>query len=135
MGSDLFIIVASPETALIAAVEVVNAGAVENSEIFLTKLIRGQYFGQKSFLTRRSNKRGATVRVPIDSPVPVQVARLTPEYFDRPFWDSFRGLLLVRAVPMIQCLPRKERQQVLQAMQVRDFKDGDHIIRQGDPGK
>jgi hypothetical protein len=80
------------------------------------------------------NKRGATVRVPKDSKVSsVRVAVLTPEYFEK--WDSFRNLLLVKSVPMIQMLPRKERQKITQDLVIREFKDGEYIIRQGDHGK
>lgn len=79
------------------------------------------------------NKRGATVRVPKDSKVPsVRVAVLTPDLFEK--WDSFRNLLLVKSVPMIQMLPRKERQKISQELVIREFKDGEYIIRQGDHG-
>jgi CRP-like cAMP-binding protein len=63
----------------------------------------------------------------------VNVAVLSPEHFDK--WDSFRNLLLVKTVPMVQMLPRKERQKILQNLQIRDFKDGDYIIRQGEQGE
>jgi len=80
------------------------------------------------------NKRGATVRVPKDSKVSsVRVAVLTPDNFEK--WDSFRNLLLVKSVPMIQMLPRKERQKITQELVIREFKDGEYIIRQGDHGK
>jgi CRP-like cAMP-binding protein len=71
--------------------------------------------------------------VPKDAKGPVNVAVLSPEHFDK--WDSFRNLLLVKTVPMVQMLPRKERQKILQDLQVRDFKDGDYIIRQGEQGE
>ena len=73
------------------------------------------------------------MRVPKDSKVAVNIAVLSPEHFDK--WDSFRNLLLVKTVPMIQMLPRKERQRILQNLSIRDFKDGDYIIRQGEQGK
>ena len=63
----------------------------------------------------------------------MNVAVLSPEHFDK--WDSFRNLLLVKTVPMVQMLPRKERQKILQNLQIRDFKDGDYIIRQGEQGE
>jgi hypothetical protein len=78
-------------------------------------------------------KRGATVRVPKDAKMAVNVAVLSPEHFDK--WDSFRNLLLVKTVPMVQMLPRKERQKILQNLFIRDFKDGEYIIRQGEQGE
>jgi CRP-like cAMP-binding protein len=63
----------------------------------------------------------------------VNVAVLSPEHFDK--WDSFRNLLLVKTVPMVQMLPRKERQKILQNLFIRDFKDGEYIIRQGEQGE
>lgn len=71
--------------------------------------------------------------MPKDAKVAVNVAVLSPEHFDK--WDSFRNLLLVKTVPMIQMLPRKERQKILQNLSIKDFRDGDYIIRQGDVGK
>lgn len=73
------------------------------------------------------------MRVPKDAPVAVNVAVLSPEHFDK--WDTFRNLLLVKTVPMIQMLPRKERQKILQNLTIRDFRDGDYIIRQGEQGR
>lgn len=73
------------------------------------------------------------MRVPKDAKCAVNVAVLSPEHFDK--WDSFRNLLLVKTVPMVQMLPRKERQKILQNLQIRDFKDGDYIIRQGEQGQ
>ncbi|RYH24736.1 hypothetical protein EON65_16395 [archaeon] len=70
--------------------------------------------------------------MPTDSPTSVKVARLSAEFFDH--WESFRNLLLVKTVPLIQKLPRKERSQILQHLQVREFKDGDYIIKQGEKG-
>lgn len=132
-GCELFIVSATEETADHAEVEVVNGNLLEGTEVFLTKLQRGQFFGQKYFLTRRVNKRGATVRVPKDSIVSVNIAVLSLEYFDK--WDSFRNLLLIKTVPMIQMLPRKERQKILQNLQIREFKDNEYIIKQGDHGE
>lgn len=73
------------------------------------------------------------MRVPKDAKVAVNVAVLTPEHFDK--WDTFRNLLLVKTVPMVQMLPRKERQKILQNLFIRDFKDGEYIIRQGEQGE
>lgn len=73
------------------------------------------------------------MRVPVDVTCIVQIAKLTQEHFDK--WDSFRNLLLVKTVPLIQKLPRKERSQILQNLVVRDFKDGEYIIRQGEKGE
>ena len=81
---------------------------------------------------KMQNKRGATVRVPKDARCAVNIAVLSPENFDK--WDSFRSLLLVKTVPMVQMLPRKERQKILLNLQIRDFKDGEFIIKQGEQG-
>lgn len=78
------------------------------------------------------NKRGATVRVPKDSQCPVNVAMLDPEHFDK--WDSFRNLLLVKTVPLVQMLPRKERQKILQNLTIREFSNGEYIVTQGEIG-
>lgn len=52
-GNDLYIVVASEETAASAEVEVVNQNILAGTEVFLTRLRRGQFFGQKFFVTRR----------------------------------------------------------------------------------
>lgn len=54
MGGELYIVTATEETADFAEVEVVNGNILEGTEVFLTRLHRGQYFGQKFFLTRRA---------------------------------------------------------------------------------
>lgn len=69
----------------------------------------------------------------MDSTVPVAVARLTVEHFDK--WEQFRNLLLVKTVPLIQILPRKERSHILQSLVVREYRDGEYIIRQGEKGE
>jgi hypothetical protein len=53
-GGDCYIVSASEETAHYAEVEVVTGNILEGTEVFLTRLQRGQYFGQKYFLTRRA---------------------------------------------------------------------------------
>ena len=53
IGNDCYFVVATDETAHLAEVEVVNQNLVAGTEVFLTRLHRGQYFGQKFFLTRR----------------------------------------------------------------------------------
>ena len=53
-GGDCYIVSASEETAHFAEVEVVNGNILAGTEVFLTRLQRGQYFGQKFFLTRRA---------------------------------------------------------------------------------
>lgn len=52
-GNDLYIIVATEKTAATAEVEVVNQNILAGTEVFLTRLRRGQFFGQKFFVTRR----------------------------------------------------------------------------------
>lgn len=53
-GNDCYIVSASEETAHFAEVEVVTGNILAGTEVFLTRLQRGQYFGQKYFLTRRA---------------------------------------------------------------------------------
>ena len=53
-GNDCYIVSATEETAHFAEVEVVTGNILEGTEVFLTRLQRGQYFGQKYFLTRRA---------------------------------------------------------------------------------
>lgn len=53
IGNDCYFVVSTEETAHLAEVEVVNQNLVAGTEVFLTRLHRGQYFGQKFFLTRR----------------------------------------------------------------------------------
>lgn len=53
-GNDFFIVVSTEETFDVAEVEVVNTNQLAGTEVFLTRLKRGQYFGQKYFLTRRN---------------------------------------------------------------------------------
>lgn len=54
LGNDLYFVMATEDTAHIAEVEVVNGNLLAGTEVFLTRLHRGQYFGQKFFLTRRA---------------------------------------------------------------------------------
>lgn len=61
------------------------------------------------------------------------MARLTPEHFDK--WAQFRYVLLAKAVPLIQKLPRKERSQILLSLQVREYRGGDYIVHQGEIGE
>ena len=56
-ATELFIVSATEETADFAEVEVVNGNILAGTEVFLTRLHRGQYFGQKYFLTRREVRR------------------------------------------------------------------------------
>jgi hypothetical protein len=53
-GNEFYIVVATEKTANIAEIEVVTGNLLSGTEVFLTKLHRGQYFGQKYFITRRS---------------------------------------------------------------------------------
>ena len=62
----------------------------------------------------------------------MEVAILHPAFFDR--WDSFRNLLLVKTVPLVQMLPRRERQKILQNLTIKEYKDSEYIIRQGEKG-
>jgi len=54
IGNDMYFIIATDDSAHIAEVEVVNQNILQGTEVFLTRLRRGQYFGQKYFLTRRA---------------------------------------------------------------------------------
>eukprot|EP01034_Spumella_vulgaris_P036339 gene36339-44829_t len=65
----------------------------------------------------------------------VYVAKVPAEQFDLKQWCDFRNILLGRSVPLIQGLPRKERIQILQSLTIKEFKDKEYIIRQGDVGE
>lgn len=52
VGNDLYFVVATQDTNRVAEVEVIQ-NQDSGQEQFLTKLRRGQYFGQKFFLTRK----------------------------------------------------------------------------------
>ena len=89
----------------------------------------------------------------------VEVARLAPENFDK--WESFRNILLVRTVSLIQTLSKSERfrcshllvssivvlsshrqfprfdvirLKILQQIEVKEFKHDEYIVRQGEIG-
>lgn len=53
-GNEFYIVIATEKTAHLAEIEVVNGNLLAGTEVFLTRLHRGQYFGQKYFITRRS---------------------------------------------------------------------------------
>jgi len=76
--------------------------------------------------------RNASVRVPHDAEQPVTVARL--EYSEFHKWETFRAVLLVKSVPIIQRLPSTERADIISKMVVREYHTNQHIIRQGEQG-
>mmetsp|Transcript_20171 Transcript_20171/g.19484 ORF Transcript_20171/g.19484 Transcript_20171/m.19484 type:complete len:2393 (+) Transcript_20171:111-7289(+) len=130
MSLPFYFVVASEETADTAEVEVLkDAGG---SEKLMTRLRRGQYFGQKYFLTKQRRVRSATVRVPFDG-VSIDIACLLPEQFT--IWESYRNILLVQGVPLIQSIPRSERIVVISHAVIKAYKTGDCIIKQGDMGE
>lgn len=131
VSSDMFFVIASAETAVVAEVEVVRT--VDNTEKNLTRLYRGQSFGHTCFVTKKERPRDATVRIPRDSSVSVDIARLSKENFH--IWEDYRAKLLVHAVPLIQMIPREERSILIDATTIKEYKDGQHIIRQGEIGE
>jgi CRP-like cAMP-binding protein len=74
VGGDLFIVSATEETADLEEVEVVNGNILAGTEVFLTKLQRGQFFGQKYFLTRRAVSLGWRITRPICMPASIAVS-------------------------------------------------------------
>ncbi len=60
------------------------------------------------------------------------VACLEEENFDK--WNTFRTVLLVRSVPLMQLLPRHDRQEIMAHMIIRTYHKDEYIIRQGDIG-
>eukprot|EP01038_Epipyxis_sp_PR26KG_P005579 gene5579-7704_t len=130
---DVYFVVATESTAHIAEVEVVTGNILAGTEVFLTRQHRGQIFGQKYFITKRLRPRTATIRVPRDSPVNVPVARLACQHFDK--WNNFRNLLLVKPVPLIQMLPRKERLEIIDKMKIKEYSDGEYIVVQDEIGE
>lgn len=65
----------------------------------------------------------------------VHIAKVCSEHFEKKHWSDFRNILLGRSVPLIQGLPRKERIQILQSLTIKEFKDKEYIIKQGEKGK
>ncbi|KAJ1429687.1 hypothetical protein B484DRAFT_57297 [Ochromonadaceae sp. CCMP2298] len=57
-GGECYIVSATEETADFAEVEVVSGNVLAGTEVFLTRLHRGQYFGQKFFISRRAVSSG-----------------------------------------------------------------------------
>jgi hypothetical protein len=55
-----------------------------------------------------------------------------PEQFT--IWESYRNILLVQGVPLIQSIPRSERIVVISHAVIKAYKTGDCIIKQGEMG-
>lgn len=72
------------------------------------------------------------MRVPFDA-VSIDIACLLPEQFS--IWESYRNILLVQGVPLIQSIPRSERIVIISHALIKAFKEGDCIIKQGDTGE
>jgi hypothetical protein len=70
--------------------------------------------------------------VPDDSPCCIEVAKLPIDKFD--IWELYRNMLLVKAAPLIQQLPKEELLDIIEKMTIKEYKPGEYIIRQGDQG-
>jgi hypothetical protein len=65
--------------------------------------------------------------------VSIDIACLLPEQFT--IWESYRNILLVQGVPLIQSIPRSERIVVISHAVTKAYKTGECIIKQGDMGE
>lgn len=130
LSFEMYFVVASEETAKVAEVEVIQS--TDGSDKSLTRLLRGQLFGQKYFLTKITRERSASIRVPFECACKVSVAKLETKFFDA--WEMFRQKLLVMTIPLVQMLPQSERDFILEHMQVKEFATGEYIVRDGEIG-
>lgn len=129
--NDLYFLLASAETADTEELEVIRN--VDGADKFITSLRRGQYFGQKYFVTNITAPRNATVRVPNDCASPfVLLGRVDASQF--PKWSHFRKFLLMKDVPLIRALPRHEQLEMYNMLTHKVFAVDDYIIREGDKG-
>eukprot|EP01035_Chromulina_nebulosa_P018133 gene18133-23787_t len=129
-SSDMYFIIGCEDPLQSPEVEVVKME--DDKEKVLTRLSKGQYFGQKFFLTKRWRQRSATIRIPNDSPSAVDVAKLIPENFDK--WENYRNILIIKAVPLIQMLPKQDLNEIIEKMQIKEYNKDEYIIRQGESG-
>mmetsp|Transcript_24677 Transcript_24677/g.36361 ORF Transcript_24677/g.36361 Transcript_24677/m.36361 type:complete len:515 (+) Transcript_24677:137-1681(+) len=118
-----FFLILGPEDAQVEVVRTVNG-----AEEFLTRLGRGQYFGQKYFMSNRVVRRNASIRVVTET----TLGCIAPEHFH--LWHKFRTFLLMKAVPLIRTLPQSDQLEMYSLLQHQEFQDGEYIIRQGDVG-
>jgi len=123
---EFYIIVAGTNQHASAHVEVVRENRV------ITRLYRGQYFGQLQFLTRQPRARNASIRIPPALQSNVKIARISAEHFEH--WTFFRTMLIVRAIPFLNQLPSCSRLELLSQTVVVHYSAGDCIIKQGDVG-
>ena len=126
-SADFYIVVADQRTCATAHVEVVRDGRV------LTRLYRGQYFGQMQFLTRQIRSRNASIRVPASLASPgIQIACISEKHFEH--WSFFRNMLIVRAVPFLNQLSLTQRLDLLALTLMKHYHENECIIKQGDAG-
>lgn len=62
------------------------------------------------------------MRVPSDSKCAVVIAKLVPENFH--LWEYYRNMLLIKAAPLIQMLPKQELGEIIDKMQVKEYAAG-----------
>lgn len=128
---DFYIIVAGTSSGQQHGSAPAHVEVVRDNRV-LTRLYRGQYFGQMQFLTRQPRARNASIRVPATLQGGVKIARISAAHFEH--WAFFRTMLIVRAIPFLNQLPLASRLELLALTQVRHFSEGDCIIKQGDVG-
>jgi serine/threonine protein kinase/CRP-like cAMP-binding protein len=119
-----FYFILGPST---AEVEVVKRNK-DGTDKLLTRLRKGQYFGEKFFVSRREAKRTATIRAISFS----KLAFVAPDQFLK--WSNFRLFLLLKTVPLVQTLPMIEQVEMYSLFQHEEYAEGDYIIRQGEIG-
>lgn len=127
---DMYFILATPDTAEVAELEVIKF--IDGEDKFITSMGRGKYFGQKYFQTNMPAPRSATVRVAKDCPCPVLIGKVARASFKK--WDHFRKFLVMKDVPLLRSLPREDLLEMFGQLEKRVYAADDLIITQGEIG-
>jgi CRP-like cAMP-binding protein len=127
LSTDMYFTISDGKRAHVEIIKKVN-----NREKFVTCLKAGQYFGERYFIARRLVGRNATVRIPRQSPTPVEIAILSSDKFH--LWETFRHFLLIKKVPIFASLKLEEQVRIFKHVTCKVFEGDDVIVRQGDVG-
>ncbi|CAM9201076.1 unnamed protein product, partial [Ectocarpus fasciculatus] len=86
------------------------------------------FFGEEGLVYRREHRRNSTVRVAVDTSLAVLY---WPAFHH---WRDFRLYLLMKKVNLLAKLPATAQTAVLHALEYADYKPGEVIIKEGEPG-
>ncbi|CAM9524304.1 unnamed protein product, partial [Ectocarpus sp. 8 AP-2014] len=86
------------------------------------------FFGEEGLVYRREHRRNSTVRAAVDTSLAVLY---WPAFYH---WREFRLYLLMKKVNLLAKLPAKAQTAVLRALKYADYKPGEAIIKEGEPG-